>query len=173
MDSQTRPSARMTDVGNSPPFYGSTNNIPASRGVGLQFFDFSVLCRWISRKNTQLLMDFNFRVAGLTRSSPRICTTAQFRGARPWLDFGGANLLDFFLFQKSNAPWTRISHVSFYPHKDQQKNQSPPKNSVSIPSCAFTLRFHGFHGWWSFMGKKTIPLFGASTFVASVGCGVE
>ena len=52
---------------------------------------------------------------------------------RPWLDFGWANLLLFFCFKNPMPPWTRISHVSFYPHKDQQKNINPPQKQRFNP----------------------------------------
>ena len=128
---------------------------PCKQGSGAAiFFDFSVLCRWISRETPSSWWISTSVVAGLTRSSPRICTTAQFRGARPWLDFGWANLLLFFCF-KNPMPRELVFHMYLFIHtKTNKKISIPPKNSVSIPSCAFMLRFHGFHGWWSFMGKK-------------------
>ena len=93
-------------------------------------------------------------VAGLTRSSPRICTTAQFRGARPWVDFGEKSLLDFFL--RNQCPVNFVQTCIFVIHTNyQQKNQSTPKKLRFNPQLWIHAGFHGSIGGWSFfLGKK-------------------
>ena len=107
---------------------------PCKQGSGAAFFfDFSVLCRWISRETPSSWWISTSVVAGLTRSSPRICTTAQFRGARPWLDFGWANLLIFFVSKIQCPVNSYFTCIFLSTQRPTKKYQSPPQKQRFNP----------------------------------------
>ena len=145
--------------------YGSTNNISLQAGeLGLQFFDFSVLCRWFWRKNTQLLMNFNFcGCRSYQKFPPHLYHDSIWRCRKTvsWL-FSWQNLLSFFCSQKINgAPVNFVQTCIFVIHTKTNKKINPPQKFAfesPVVNSSFTMGSMAGGRLW----EKTIPLFGAS-----------